>query len=188
MLRDETLARRDGLRADVRKALSARIAARAIAIADAAQPRCLAAYLAVRSECDPSAIVEWAVANGIDVVLPAVVDANTLVFRRYRLGAPLAASGFGTLAPPNDAPLADPELVVAPVIAFDRTGIRLGHGRGYYDRAIAALRRRGREPLLVGVSFSIQEVANIPAEPHDARLDWIVTENETLDCRRAGRG
>ena len=80
--------------------------------------------------------------------------------------------------------MADPDLIILPLTAFDRTGTRLGHGLGFYDRAIAGLRGRGRMPWLMGVAFSVQEVAAIPTEPHDARLDWIVTEDETLDCRQ----
>jgi 5-formyltetrahydrofolate cyclo-ligase len=78
-----------------------------------------------------------------------------------------------------------PELLIVPVTAFDRRGMRLGKGHGVYDRAIAAFRRSRRDPLLVGFAFSVQEVPAIPAEGHDVRLDWIVTETETLEFRPA---
>ncbi len=68
-----------------------------------------------------------------------------------------------------------------PMVAFDRSGTRLGHGKGHYDRALAKLAARGIRPKLVGIAFAAQEVEVIPAEPHDVRLDWIVTENETLE-------
>jgi 5-formyltetrahydrofolate cyclo-ligase len=183
--RGEALARRDGLDPAARAAASAAIGEGAIAIVMQARPLSLAAYLPIRSECDPGAVIAWASRNGVATALPAVVDEATIVFRRYRPGDPLAPGGFGTLAPVGDAPILDPEAIVAPVIAFDRTGARLGHGRGFYDRAIGAMRARGLDPLIVGVAFSVQEVANIPIDPHDVHLDWIVTENETLDVRRA---
>ena len=69
------------------------------------------------------------------------------------------------------------------MIAFDRRGRRLGHGRGFYDRAIARLQAEGHRPLLVGVAFALQEVEMIPAEGHDIHMDCIVTENEMLDFR-----
>ncbi|MEX0852925.1 MAG: 5-formyltetrahydrofolate cyclo-ligase [Bauldia sp.] len=183
-LRGEALGRRDGLDPSVRQAASAAIARRAVAVAVGARPTCLATYLPVRSEVDPGPIIDWALNSGIDVVLPAVVDATTIVFRRYRPGDALANGGLGTLAPVREALTADPDLIVSPVVAFDRTGARLGHGRGYYDRAIAMLRARGRRPLFLGVAFAVQEVVTIPSDPHDARLDVVATENETLDFRK----
>ena len=132
----------------------------------------------------PDAIVDWALARGIVVVLPAVSDAKTLVFRRYQRGDVLAAGGFDTLAPTREAPEIDPDLVISPMVAFDRAGTRLGHGRGFYDRGVGHLRARGLRPMLIGIAFAAQEVDAIPAEPHDIRMDWIVTENETLDFHR----
>ena len=182
-LRAQALARRDGLAEETRAKASVAIAERAIAIAAASSPTCLAAFVPIRSECDPGAIVDWALAAGIAVVLPAVTDATTIVFRRYRSGEPLSAGSFGTRAPTLDAPPTDPDFIVAPMTAFDRSGARLGYGRGFYDRAIAALTGKGRTPLLVGVAFSVQEVGEIVTDAHDVRLDWIVTESETLQLR-----
>ena len=180
-LRAEALARRERLSALERADASARIAERVMAIVAAETPRIVAAYLPIRSECDCRPIIERAQGLGIAVVLPVLVDPVTLVFRRFEPGAPLAAGGFGTLAPTPDRPVLDPELVVMPMVAFDRSGSRLGHGKGHYDRALAKLAARGVAPRLVGIAFAAQEVETIPAEPHDVRLDWIVTENETLE-------
>ncbi len=58
---------------------------------------------------------------------------------------------------------------------------RLGYGRGFYDRAIARQREAGRKPKLLGIAFAVQEVQGIPHEPHDVRLDWVVTDKEILD-------
>ena len=67
-----------------------------------------------------------------------------------------------------------------PLTAFDRNGGRVGYGRGYYDRAVAGLRAAGRFPRLIGIAFSVQEVAAVPMEPHDAPLDMIVTERDVF--------
>jgi 5-formyltetrahydrofolate cyclo-ligase len=74
------------------------------------------------------------------------------------------------------------------MIGFDRAGMRLGHGRGFYDRAVAVLRAKGRRPLLVGLAFSAQEVSSIPADPHDVAMDYIITERETLHFVHAVKG
>jgi 5-formyltetrahydrofolate cyclo-ligase len=67
------------------------------------------------------------------------------------------------------------------LVGFDTAGTRLGYGKGHYDRTIAALRARGLRPPLIGIAFSVQEVDTIPHEPHDVRLDLIVTENGIID-------
>ena len=182
-LRADAMARRDALDAAFRRTASAEIAARAAAIVASLRPAVVAVYHAIRSEVDPLPVVAWALGQGVVVVLPALHDANTMVFRRYQPGDPLAVGGFGTLSPPPDKAEIDPDVIVSPMVGFDRSGMRLGHGRGYYDRAILSLRARGLNPPLVGLAFSAQEVSAIPAESHDVRMDWIVTEKETLDLR-----
>ena len=185
-LRADAMARRDALPEDVRARASAQIVERALAVIEPLKPGVVAAYHAIRTEVVPAAIVDWALRRGLVVVLPAVRNAATLVFRRYRAGDPLAAGGFGTLSPTPDAPEIAPDVVVTPMIAFDRAGVRLGHGRGYYDRGILALHAKGLRPALVGLAFSVQEVGAIPTEPHDVGMDWIVTEKETIDLRHLG--
>ena len=117
----------------------------------------------------------------MEIALPAVVNPTTMVFRRYRPGDPLIPGGLGTRSPSIAAPVVEPDVILIPMVGFDRSGTRLGHGGGFYDRTLAALHARGRRPPLVGLAFSVQEVPRIPHEPHDIRLDWIVTEIETLD-------
>jgi 5-formyltetrahydrofolate cyclo-ligase len=184
-LRTAALARRDLLTTVERDEASAAIVAQAIALIEEAGPKTLAAYLPIRTEVDPRPIIAWAFRHGIAVALPAVVDATTIVFRRHRETAVLEGGHFGTLHPTATAEILRPDLVISPLIAFDRSGRRLGHGRGFYDRAIARLQAEGHRPLLVGVAFALQEVEMIPAEGHDIHMDCIVTENEMLDFRSA---
>lgn len=184
------MARRDATDAAYRSAAFTAIASRAAPLIAALAPRAIAAYVAMRSEADPLPIVEAAHRHGIEIGLPAIAPGATLVFRRFEPGHMLIPGGFGTMVPVEDAPVVEPDLVIVPVVGFDRAGTRLGYGKGHYDRAIAALHARGLTPPLVGIAFSVQEVDAIPHEPHDVRLDVIVTENETLDFRKpeaAGR-
>jgi 5-formyltetrahydrofolate cyclo-ligase len=92
------------------------------------------------------------------------------------------------MIPVEAAPVLDPDVIIVPMVGFDRHGTRIGYGKGHYDRAVMALRAQGRDPALMGVAFSVQEVDTIPHEPHDIRLDAIVTENETLEFRMRGTG
>lgn len=67
--------------------------------------------------------------------------------------------------------------MLIPLSAFDKTGHRIGYGAGYYDRAITRLHEKGLNPRLIGIAFDCQEVPSVPAEPHDVRLDAILTES-----------
>jgi 5-formyltetrahydrofolate cyclo-ligase len=98
-----------------------------------------------------------------------------LVFRLWRAGEPLARSPFGVPEPGPDAPAVDPDLVLVPLLAFDRAGRRLGYGQGHYDRTLAALRAR-RRVLAIGLAFAAQEAERVPTDDRDALLDGIVTE------------
>ena len=71
---------------------------------------------------------------------------------------------------------------VLALLAFDRRGHRIGYGAGYYDMTIATL--RAKKPLVaVGIAFAAQEIAAVPTDPSDARLDLVLTEREAIDCR-----
>jgi 5-formyltetrahydrofolate cyclo-ligase len=114
--------------------------------------------------------------------LPVVAAPNeALVFRRWRPGDRLVPAGFGTHEPTPDQDPVVPDIVLAPLLAFDDAGRRLGYGGGYYDRTLSALRTRGRV-LAVGVGYQAQRVVRVPAGAGDERLDWIVTEQQAIRC------
>ena len=76
----------------------------------------------------------------------------------------------------------EPDILLVPLLAFDRAGHRIGYGAGYYDLTIARLRAR-KAVIAVGLAFAVQEVAAVPATPRDARLDLVLTEREMIDLR-----
>ena len=168
------------LRAGVH-ALEAASAARAVrdrflAQIEVPQNAVVAAYSAFGDEIDPLPLLEALAAKGVALALPVVeAKAAPLVFRAWMPGAPLVPHRFGMAEPSRDAPAVVPDIVVAPLLAFDRQGYRLGYGGGYYDRTLAGLRKRGRV-LAVGIGYAMQETPNVPRAPHDLPLDWIVTE------------
>jgi 5-formyltetrahydrofolate cyclo-ligase len=186
-LRGQALTRRNALGEAERAEASEKIAERAGEIMVSLLPNSVALYRTIGSECDTRGLILKAGLIGAEIGLPVVVDRSRLLFRRYKPGDLLVPGGFGTSVPASEAPLVDPDAMIVPIVGFDRRGIRLGYGRGYYDGAIASLRGAGHDPKLIGIAFAAQEVETIPAEPHDVRLDWIVTEKETLDFR-GGKG
>jgi len=117
---------------------------------------------------------------GHAVGLPTVVRrATPLLFRRWRPRDTLIPGGFGTSVPAPEQPEVVPDVLFVPLLGFDRAGFRVGYGGGFYDRTLEALRRTGPR-LAIGLAFAAQEVAQIPRDEHDQRLDWIVTETETI--------
>ena len=105
-----------------------------------------------------------------------------MFFRRFDGEDCLEDGVFGTRHPNKSQPVLDPDLIVAPLAAFDRRGGRIGYGAGHYDMAIADLYARGRTPRVVGIAFACQEVDFVPLEAHDARLQMIATERELIEA------
>lgn len=134
-------------------------------------------FLPIRSEVDIRPLMVRLRERGARLCVPVILDKQTIVFRELVAGAPLVASGYGTAGPGPEAAVLDPEIMLVPLSAFDSTGHRIGYGAGYYDRAIDRLRQKGLNPRLIGIAFDCQEVPSVPAEPHDVRLDAILTES-----------
>lgn len=131
-------------------------------------------YWPIRDELDSKPLLIRLMDDGWPVGLPVVTGRDApLVFRRWEDGAPLYPAGFGMLQPGAEAAELVPEVMVLPLLGFDRTGTRLGYGGAYYDRTLLALESR---PLLVGYAFAAQEFETVPAEAHDAKLDLLITE------------
>lgn len=139
-------------------------------------------FAPLKSEIDPLPLLRRLAEHGHPIALPFVEGAGRpLVFKRWRPGDPLHAGQFGALQPGAGAETLEPAALIVPLLAFDSDGFRLGRGGGFYDRTIAELRARG-PVLTVGLAFAAQLVLEVPREPHDQRLDWIVTEEGALAC------
>lgn len=120
-------------------------------------------------------------AKGCKVVLPAMTGKDRpLIFRDWKPGDELVPAGFGTLEPAASCAARAPDVLLVPLLAFDRAGYRLGYGGGFYDRSLAEL-RAAKKVLAVGVAFSVQEVGAVPHDGNDQPLDWIVTEREVFE-------
>lgn len=181
-LRAQTLAKRDALSTEFRIEAALTIASSLPALA--IEPgQTVSAFWPIRSEIDVRPLMFEMMQAGVTIALPAVIDRETIVFRQYQRAEPLVKAGFGTMAPPETAPIVDPTLMLVPLAAFDMQGNRIGYGAGHYDRAIAKLIGKGQKPRLIGVAFSCQQIDAIPAERHDIPLDAILTENGLMDCR-----
>ncbi|MDB5539832.1 MAG: 5-formyltetrahydrofolate cyclo-ligase [Devosia sp.] len=143
----------------------------------------VAGYWPIRDEMDVKTVIARLMDAGQPVCLPVVLgDEEPLELRLWEDGAPLYEAGFGTLAPAEEAPRAAPDVILMPLLGFDKHGTRLGYGGGYYDRTLASLARR---PRLIGFAFALQEVDHIPRDAHDVPLDAIVTEQGVRNFEKA---
>jgi len=185
-LRRQALERRRDVDAATRAALSARLAAVGLAWATRWRPRVVAAFSPIRDEPDTGPLLAALQAHGFATALPVAHGRSApLAFRLWRAGEPLARGALGVPEPAVAAPLVEPDLLFVPLAAFDRRGHRIGYGAGCYDRALKRLRANG--PIrAVGVAYAVSEIDAAPDEPHDERLDFILTEREWIDAR--GRG
>jgi 5-formyltetrahydrofolate cyclo-ligase len=133
------------------------------------------------SEMDPAPLRDRLAHRGARAALPATGGRDQpMVFRLWDPAVRLEPDAFGIPAPPPFAPAVEPDLLIAPLLAFDRRGGRLGQGAGHYDRTLAQLRAR-KPVFVVGLAFSGQEIAELPAETHDERLDAILTETDYIE-------
>ena len=140
----------------------------------------VSAYWPLEDEFDPRPLFMELHRRGHPIGLPVIVGkGQPLLFRRWVPDLPLVRGSFRVMTPPAEAPEVLPQVLLVPLLAFDRAGYRLGYGGGFYDRTIAKLRAAG-DVLAIGVALAAQEVAAVPRDDADEPLDWIVTEREAI--------
>jgi 5-formyltetrahydrofolate cyclo-ligase len=181
-LRRAALARRDALPPVERQQAAEAIAARPFPVAEGA---IVSGFLPIKSEINPLPLMRKLAGAGARLALPVVAGAGRpLIMRAWSFGEPLEAGVWGIREPSARAPAVLPDVLIVPLLAFDRRGQRIGYGAGYYDMTIAALRAE-RAVVAVGIAFAAQEIEQVPASPRDAPLDLVLTEREVIKPPRA---
>ena len=183
-LRRDALARREALPAPARQAAAEAIAARAFPVA-ITPGTIVSAFMPLKSEINPLPLMRKLADAGASFALPVVAGrGKPLIMRAWIWGEPLVAGVWGIREPPPAAAEVDPDVVLVPLLAFDRAGYRIGYGAGYYDLTLAHL--RSKKPIIaVGIAFAAQEIETVPRTAFDAPLDLVLTETETIDFRNA---
>jgi 5-formyltetrahydrofolate cyclo-ligase len=182
VLRRDATARRDALPAEVRQAAAQAVADRGLPVA-VAPGNIVSGFWPIRSEINPLPLMRHFADAGASLALPVVAGrTQPLTMRAWSFGAPLVAGIWGIREPPTDAPEVFPDILIVPLLAFDRRGHRVGYGAGHYDRTIARL--RAMKPVIaIGLAFAVQQIDEVPATPRDERLDLVLTEDGILDFR-----
>ena len=138
----------------------------------------VALYWPIRTEIDVRPLMRALESRSVPTALPAISEAD-LAFRLWRSGDATRRGVFGIPEPLAAAERIRPEAVVVPALAFDRTGNRLGYGGGFYDRALRGLRAEGAV-FAVGAAYDEQEVASVPADSDDEKLDAVATDRRYI--------
>ena len=148
------------------------------------RPRIVSGYRPMGAEIDPWPLMQAFAKAGATLALPVATDRDApLEFRIHADGDRLEPDAFNILAPTRAAAVVEPDLVIVPLLAFDRFGDRMGQGAGHYDRTLERLRAR-RPVFVLGLAYAGQQVARIPAEAHDQRLDAILTEKAYIEASK----
>lgn len=166
---DERLA----LAPDVREARSARIASALDQTIGRFSGRIVGTYWPFRGEPD---LRNWGIRvieRGGRIALPVVIQKGwPLEYRIWTPGDPLER-GIWNILVPRRGPAVQPDIVIAPVVGFDESRYRLGHGGGFFDRTLAIMPRK---PLIIGVGYAQSRIRTIYPQPHDIPMDVIVTD------------
>jgi 5-formyltetrahydrofolate cyclo-ligase len=147
----------------------------------------VAGYWAVNGELPLNLVIPPLATRGQQFLLPVLGQGQRLRFAPWQAGDDVLPNRHGIPEPVKAEQLLEPfqlDLVLVPLLGFDRRGHRLGYGGGYYDRSFAFLNEQVRptEPLLVGVAYAFQELESIHDEAWDVPLDFIATDRELIDC------
>jgi 5-formyltetrahydrofolate cyclo-ligase len=180
-LRQQAIAHRDALPPRERQQAAEIIAAREFPRAVAGM--IVSGFMPLKSEISPLPLMRKVAAAGAQLALPVVAGrGKPLVMRAYAFGDELAAGQWGIRQPKSEAPEVAPDILIVPLLAFDRAGHRLGYGAGYYDMTISSL-RANKPVTAIGIAYAAQEIDAVPITARDARLDLVLTEREVIDFR-----
>jgi 5-formyltetrahydrofolate cyclo-ligase len=182
ILRKDALMRRDAMPAAERAQAAETIAARAFPLA--INPGTIVSgFMPLKTEINPLPLMRKLGERGAQLALPAIAGrGKPLTMRAFAFGDELSTGQWGIREPKPDAPEVAPNILLVPLLAFDRSGHRIGYGAGYYDMTIAKF--RAMKPVIAaGIAFAAQEIEQVPVTPRDARLDLVLTERAVIDLR-----
>jgi len=180
--RGEASRRREEAHAAMHDIAKRRLAERGLPVAIDMAERVVSGFFPYKSEISTLPLLRRLAGEGWNVAMPVVIAAGLpLIFRRWQPGEATVPGVWNIPVPPETSPELQPDVLLVPMLAFDRQGYRLGYGGGFYDRTLVKL-RAAKPVVAVGVAYAAQEVPAVPRADYDQPLDWIMTEEETFRC------
>jgi len=141
----------------------------------------IAGYYPSNYEVDIIKFLEKASKKNYKIALPVIKSSNLMNFKLWVFQEPLCVNKFGILEPENSKKTIVPDLVMVPLVAFDKDLNRIGYGKGYYDRCLKKIKNIRKETISLGIAYSFQKCKKIPINKHDFKLDYIFTEKGIIN-------
>ena len=184
IIRRDAVSRRDAIPAAERAKAAETIATRAFPLT-IMPGTIVSGFSPLKSEINPLPLMRRLADAGAQLALPVVAGrGKPLIMRAFAFGDALASGQWGIREPKSEAGEVAPDILLVPLLAFDRNGHRVGYGAGYYDMTIAKFRAMKRITA-VGIAYAAQQIDTVPVTPRDARLDLVLTERDVIDLRGA---
>ena len=136
----------------------------------------IAAYYPANYEVNILKFIEEASKKKFKIALPVIKPSDRMSYKRWVFKESLYINNFGILEPKNSKKGIIPDLIMVPIVAFDKNLNRIGYGKGYYDRSLKEIRKIKKKAIFLGVAYSFQNCKIIPVNRHDFKLDYIFTE------------
>ena len=141
----------------------------------------IAAYYPTNYEVNILKFIEIASKKNFRIALPVIKSSSDMCFKLWIFKEPLYMNKFGILEPRNYKVDIFPDLILVPLVVFDRQLNRIGYGKGYYDRSLKKIKKNKKNVISLGIAYSFQKTKKIPINKHDFKLDYIFTEKGILN-------
>lgn len=191
-IRQYILSRRDSISEEIRKAKDERIKGMLLGLSEFEASHKILLYASFRSEVDTFSLLKYCIAHGKVAVLPRVDRQNNeLKIYEIKDTGELVKGYFGIPEPNVSADISESrrmnvehmDLIIVPGVAFDGHCNRLGYGKGFYDKLLSKVRGQGLEvKRVIALAYEEQIVESIPSEPHDIKMDKIITDKRIIEC------
>ena len=136
----------------------------------------LSCYYPASYEVNVLKLFETSIAQNLNILLPILTSKKTMYFGKWRKNDVMKINKFGMLEPLKKFKKIDPNIMLVPLLAYDKSNNRLGYGGGFYDRFLNKFLKKNKNILTIGIAFSFQKHHKLPISANDVKLDYILTE------------